>query len=48
MSFEFLSPVSDLVAAHCALLSDHAFGKQIKIHTADSGVPDLEHIDIAP
>ena len=47
MSFEFLAPVSDLVAAHTKLLSDHSLGKQIKIHTAKAGVPDLEKIDIA-
>ncbi len=47
MSFEFLAPVSDLVAAHTKLLSDHSLGKQIKIHTAASGVPDLEKVDIA-
>ncbi len=47
MSFEFLAPVSDLVVAHTKLLSDHSLGKQIKIHTAASGVPDLEKVDIA-
>ncbi|MBQ4820784.1 formimidoylglutamase [Aquimarina sp. MMG016] len=47
MSFEFLSPVSDLVAAHTALVSDYALGKHIKIHTAESGVPDLDEVDIA-
>lgn len=47
MSFEFLAPVSDLVVAHAKLLSDNALGKQIKIHAADSGIPDLKKIDIA-
>ncbi|GAA4273116.1 formimidoylglutamase [Aquimarina gracilis] len=47
MSFEFLAPVSDLVAAHTELLSDHSLGKQIIIHTADSGVPELAKINIA-
>ncbi len=47
MSFEFLAPVSDLVAAHTKLLSDHALGKKIKIHTVDNGVPDLEGATIA-
>ncbi len=47
MSFEFLSPVSDLVAAHSKLLPDHSLGKQIKIHTSESGVPDLEKANIA-
>ncbi len=47
MSFEFLSPVSDLVVAHRALLSDQRIGKRIKIHTAATGIPDLENVDIA-
>ncbi|MFD2563010.1 formimidoylglutamase [Aquimarina rubra] len=47
MSLEFLAPVSDIVAAHVALLPDQSLGKQIKIHTADYGVPDLDKVDIA-
>ncbi len=47
MSFEFLVPVSDLVAAHTKLFSEHALGNQIKIHTTAGGVPDLEKIDVA-
>lgn len=47
MSFEFLTPVSDLVAAHTNLLSDQSLGKQIKIHTINDGVPDLDNIDLA-
>ncbi|AXT62623.1 arginase [Aquimarina sp. AD10] len=47
MSFEFLAPVSDLVAAHTKLLSDQTLGKQIKIHTTSDGVPDLDKVDIA-
>ncbi|MDY8134703.1 formimidoylglutamase [Aquimarina sp. 2201CG5-10] len=47
MSFEFLSPVSDIVAAHTALVPDYALGKQIRVHTADEGVPDLNNVKIA-
>ncbi len=47
MSFEFLEPVSDIVAAHAKLLSENALGGQIGIHTAESGVPSLEKVDIA-
>ncbi len=47
MSFEFLVPVSDLIAAHTNLLSDQSIGKQIKIHTLDDGIPDLDKIDLA-
>ncbi len=47
MSFEFLAPVSNSVIAHTKLLSDHSLGKQIKIHTADAGIPDVEKVNIA-
>ncbi|WP_299243129.1 formimidoylglutamase [uncultured Aquimarina sp.] len=47
MSLEFLSPVSEIVAAHVALLPDQSLGKHIKVHTSDYGVPDLDKIDIA-
>lgn len=47
MSLEFLSPVSEIVAAHVALLSDQSLGKQINIHTVADGVPDLDKVDIA-
>jgi len=47
MSLEFLSPVSEIVAAHAALTPDQSLGKQIKIHTVDSGVPELNKVDVA-
>lgn len=47
MSFEFLAPVSDLVAAHTKLLSDQSLGKRINIHTIENGVPELDKVDIA-
>lgn len=47
MAFEFLSPVSDIVAAHAELVSDYALGKEIQIHTSESGIPDIEKADIA-
>ena len=47
MSLEFISPVSDVVVAYTALLSDQSLGKQIKIHTTQFGVPDIDNIDIA-
>ena len=47
MNFNFLSPVSDTVLAHNELLSQQAFGKKIKIHSAQLGIPDLEGVDIA-
>lgn len=47
MNFNFLSPVSDLVLAHNELLSMHALGRKIKIHSSQNGLPDLEGIDVA-
>ncbi|MCH4553127.1 formimidoylglutamase [Aestuariibaculum lutulentum] len=47
MTFNFFSPVSDLVLAHNELLSAQALGKKIKIHSVKKGFPDLEDVDIA-
>ncbi|KAA1246221.1 formimidoylglutamase [Aquimarina sp. RZ0] len=47
MSFEFLSPVSDAVADYVNSIQDQSLGKQIKIHTSDTGVPDLSKADLA-
>ena len=47
MNFNFLSPVSDAVLAHNELLPDQALGKQIKIHSAQNGLPDLDHVKLA-
>jgi formiminoglutamase len=46
MSFNFLSPVSDEVLAYTELLSQQTLGKKIKIHSKQSGVPDLEGVKI--
>jgi len=47
MNFNFLSPVSDLVLAHNALLPAQALGKKLKIHSEQQGIPDLEGVKIA-
>ncbi|GAA4298164.1 formimidoylglutamase [Aestuariibaculum suncheonense] len=47
MTFNFFSPVSDLVLAHNELLSPQALGKKIKIHSVKKGFPDLKGVDIA-
>jgi len=47
MAFNFLSPVSDEVLAHNALLSDQCLGKKLRIHSKLHGVPDLEGVKIA-
>ncbi len=47
MSFEFLSPVSDLVTEHSDLLTDQQLGKQVAMHTEAEGIPDLHQVDVA-
>lgn len=47
MNFNFLTPVSDLVLEHNELLSAQALGRKIKIHSEQSGMPDIEGVDIA-
>ncbi len=47
MSLELLLPVEDIAVAHTALLTDLSFGKNIKIHTKQNGLPELKNIQIA-
>ncbi|GAA3557125.1 formimidoylglutamase [Snuella lapsa] len=47
MDFNFLSPVSDLVLAHNALLSSQALGRKLRIHSKGQGIPDLDSVSIA-
>ncbi|WP_242082456.1 formimidoylglutamase [Aestuariivivens sediminis] len=47
MNFTFLSPVSDVVLAHNELLSTQAFGKKLRIHSVQHGLPDLDDVKIA-
>ena len=47
MSYEFLSPVSDRVVAHTALISEYALGNKLRIHTPESGIPDFNGVDLA-
>ncbi|MBR9844913.1 MAG: formimidoylglutamase [Algicola sp.] len=47
MNFNFLSPVTDAVLAHNELLSEQAFGKKIKIHSSQNGIPDLDDVKLA-
>jgi len=47
MDFEFLSPVDEVLIDEIAAHSEHSLGSQIKIHTQNSGIPDLENIEIA-
>ena len=47
MNFNFLSPVQDLVLAHNELLSTQVFGRKLKIHSQQNGIPDLDNVKIA-
>jgi len=47
MDYEFLSPVDEVLIDEIAAHSEHSLGSQIKIHTQNSGIPDLENIEIA-
>lgn len=47
MNFNFLSPVSDSVLAHCELLSQQTLGKKVKIHSEQHGIPDLDDVKLA-
>ncbi|GGH40698.1 arginase [Mangrovimonas yunxiaonensis] len=47
MNFDFLSPVSDSVMAHTALLPQQALGRKIKIHSKQGGLPDLSQVKVA-
>ncbi len=47
MDFEFLLPVQDAVLAHNQLLPKQALGPTIKIHSQQTGLPDLKGAKIA-
>lgn len=47
MDFEFLSPLDEVLIEEIAAQGEHTLGSQIKIHTQNSGIPDLENIEIA-
>ena len=47
MNFNFLSPVSDMVLAHNELISSQAFGRKLRIHSSQNGIPDLANVNIA-
>ncbi|MCB0444530.1 MAG: formimidoylglutamase [Gelidibacter sp.] len=47
MTFNFLSPVSDVVLAHNELLSPQALGRKLKVHSKQNGFPDLEGVTMA-
>ncbi|QCW98762.1 formimidoylglutamase [Aggregatimonas sangjinii] len=47
MAYDFLAPVSDSVLAHCELLSPQALGKNIRMHSAKKGLPDMANSSVA-
>ena len=46
MSFEFLTPVSDLVVEYAESLPKGTLGHSICVHTKDSGIPELSEIKV--
>jgi len=47
MDFQFLSPVDEVLIEEISFQGEHSLGSQIKIHTINSGIPNLENIEIA-
>ena len=47
MPFDDLLPVSDAVVARSDLFNEKCLGNSIKVHTAKTGVPDIQGVDIA-
>jgi arginase family enzyme len=47
MDFQFLSPVNEVLIDEISFQGKHRLGSQIKIHTINSGIPDLENVEIA-
>ena len=47
MDFQFLSPVDEVLIEEISFQGKHTLGSQIKIHTINSGIPNLKNIEIA-
>ena len=47
MAFENLTPISDAVVAHAALFNEQSLFSQIKLHTRQNGMPELQELQIA-
>ena len=47
MNFDFLTPIKDTIIAHLVLQSAQSLGRNIAVHTAQNGSPDLENVQIA-
>tara|TARA_R110002073_G_scaffold220418_1_gene380544 strand:- start:26160 stop:27317 length:1158 start_codon:yes stop_codon:yes gene_type:complete len=47
MSFEILLPVDEAIVAHTTLLSEQSLGRNIKIHSKQNGLPEIEGCQLA-
>lgn len=47
MEFDFLTPVNDRLLAHNLMLPDQIVGSNLRIHTKQSGFPDLADVRVA-
>lgn len=47
MNSDFLTPIKDSVVAHSVLLSSHALGRQIRVHSQTEGFPPLKDVQLA-
>src|SRR5680860_693128 len=47
MDFQFLSPVDEVLFEEISFQGKHTLGSQIRIHSINSGIPDLKNIEIA-
>lgn len=47
MNSDFLTPIKDSVVAHSVLLSSHALGRQIRVHSQTEGFPSLKDVQLA-
>lgn len=47
MNFDFLTPIKDTIIAHLVLQSAQSLGRNIVIHSAQNGFPELDKVQIA-
>jgi arginase family enzyme len=47
MDFQFLSPVDEVLIDEISCQGEHTLGSQVQIHTINSGIPNLENVEIA-
>jgi len=47
MAFEVLRPVDELAIAHIQLLHHQSLGSNLKVHTQQDGLPELDDVSIA-